>query len=66
MPRRAISELEQRAIESLPGAPGIVAPSFINEKKEVPCILNPISTIWNGGAEIPNSVNFLDSYLLLR
>lgn len=66
MPRRAISELEQRAIESVPGAAGTATPSFINEKKEAPYILNPISTIWNGSAEIPNSVNFLNSYLLLR
>lgn len=44
MPRRAIFELEQRALESLPGAAGSVCPSFINEKKEAPYTLNPIST----------------------
>lgn len=45
MPRMAIFELELRAIESLPGAPGTVAPSFINEKKEAPYTLNSINTI---------------------
>lgn len=66
MPRMAIFELELRAIESLPGAPGTVAPSFINEKKEAPYTLNSINTIWNDSAKIPSSVNFFNSYLPLR
>jgi hypothetical protein len=66
MPRRAIFELEQRAIESLPGAAGTVAPSFINEKKEELYIPNPISTIWNDSAETPNSVKFFNSCFFLR
>lgn len=66
MPRRAIFELEQRALESLPGAAGTVGPSFINEKKEAPYTLNPISTVGNDSAKISNLVNFLNSCLLLR
>lgn len=66
MPRRAILELEQKALESLPGASGTITPSFINEKKEVPYTLNAINAIWNDSAEIPNSVTFLNGYLLLR
>lgn len=57
MPRRAIFELEQRAIESLPGAVGTAGPSFINDK-EGAYTRNPISPIWKDSAEIPNSVNF--------
>lgn len=57
MPRRAIFELEQRAIESLPGAVGTAGPSFINDK-EGAYTGNPISPIWKDSAEIPNPVNF--------
>lgn len=66
MPRRAIFEVEQSAIESLPGAAGTAAPSFINEKKEELYTLNPISAIWSDSAEIPNPVNFFEQLFALK
>ncbi|XP_058517304.1 glutamate receptor ionotropic, kainate 1 [Ochotona princeps] len=66
MPRRVIFELEQRAVESLPGVAGTAAPSFINERKEEPYTLNPISGIWSDSAEIPNPVNFFEQLFALK